>query len=54
MQTKFNSLRFVLFIIKGPRKGSPGKKKEEEKDRDRGRKNTHKKFLLQSRENLPK
>ena len=36
MQTKLSSLRFMLFI-KGPRKESPGKKKEE-KDRDRMRK----------------
>ena len=27
-----------MLFIKGPRKGSLGKKKEEEKDRDRGRK----------------
>ena len=38
MQTKISSLRFAVFIIKGPRKASPGKKKEEEKDRDRGHK----------------
>ena len=39
MQTKSVSLHFMVFI-KGPRKGSRGKKKEgeEEKDRDRGRK----------------
>ena len=44
MQTKLSSLRFMLFI-KGPRKGSPGKKKEEEKDRDRGRKKHPKKIF---------
>ena len=44
METKSVSLHFMVFI-KGPRKGSRGKKKKgEEKDRDRGRKNTHKNF----------
>ena len=45
MQTKLSSLHFMVFI-KGPRKGSRGKKKEEEeKDRDRGRKKHPQKFF---------
>ena len=61
MQNKSVSLHFMVFI-KGPCKGSRGKKKEgeEEKDRDRRRKNTHKNFycrvekICQSDEKLSK
>ena len=44
MQTEFISLHFMEFIKGGPATGGGGKKKEgkEEKDRDRGHKNTHK------------
>ena len=33
MQTKHSSLRFAVFIIKGPRKGSPGEKRKKKKKR---------------------
>ena len=41
MQTEFISLHFMEFIKGGPATGGGGKKNEE-KDRDRGHKNTHK------------
>ena len=47
---KLNSLHYVWGIYyKGPPQRKPGEKKEGEKDRDRGRKSTHKIFTAELR-----